>query len=104
VEAHTTASAPFPTATDSATVMPRSLKEPVGLFPSTFSQTSAPVRLDSQALSTSGVPPSRRLTVGVPEGRSSQSAYSSITPRHWWARGRGPGSSAAFTPTPPLPA
>ncbi len=39
VEAHTTASAPSPTAQDSATVMPRSLKEPVGLSPSTLIQT-----------------------------------------------------------------
>ena len=69
VDAQTTASAPWPTATDSATVMPRSLKEPVGLSPSTFSQTSAPVRWESQADSTIGVPPSRRVIVGVPVGQ-----------------------------------
>jgi hypothetical protein len=82
VDAHTTASAPWPTATESATVMPRSLKEPVGLSPSTFSQTSPPVTSDSQRLSTRGVPPSRSVIVGVPSGRSNQPRYSSMTPRH----------------------
>jgi hypothetical protein len=59
VEAQTTALAPSWTATEIATVMPRSLKEPVGLSPSTLSQTSPPVRPESQAEWTSGVPPSR---------------------------------------------
>src|SRR3954451_14867590 len=59
VDAHTTALAPSPTATESATVIPRSLNEPVGLLPSTFSQTSAPTRPDSQPDRTIGVPPSR---------------------------------------------
>ena len=49
VDAHTTASAPSAAATEIAVVMPRSLKEPVGLSPSTLSQTSAPVSPDSQA-------------------------------------------------------
>src|SRR5690349_11217984 len=83
VEAQTTASAPCPTATDSATVMPRSLNEPVGLLPSTLIHTSAPVSPDSHGLSTSGVPPSRRVYVGVPSGSGNHSRYSSITPRHW---------------------
>ena len=39
-----TASAPSRTASDTAQVMPRSLNEPVGLAPSSFSQTSAPTR------------------------------------------------------------
>src|SRR5690348_17015380 len=83
VEAQTTALAPSPTATESATVMPRSLNEPVGLFPSTFSQTSAPVRPESQSECTIGVPPSPRVIVGVFGGSSRRSRYSSITPRHW---------------------
>src|SRR5215216_6936382 len=64
--------------------MPRSLNEPVGLLPSTLSQTSAPVRPESQSECTIGVPPSPRLMVGVFAGRSRRSRYSSITPRHWW--------------------
>ena len=64
--------------------MPRSLKDPVGLSPSTLSQTWAPLIPDSQADGTSGVPPSRRVTAGTPSGMSSRSRYSSITPRHWW--------------------
>ena len=67
-----------------AAVMPRSLKEPVGLSPSTLSQTSAPVRPESHSECTSGVPPSRSVTACIPSGRSSSSRYSSITPRHWW--------------------
>ena len=81
VEAQTTALAPWPTATESATVMPRSLNDPVGLLPSTLSHTSAPVRPESQSECTIGVPPSRRVIVGVPSGRSSRSRYSSITPQ-----------------------
>ena len=68
VEAQTTASAPSCLATEIAAVMPRSLNEPVGLSPSTLSQTSAPVRPDSHSENTSGVPPSRRVTAGVPSG------------------------------------
>src|SRR3954471_12942563 len=82
VDAQTTASAPRPTATDNATVIPRSLKEPVGLSPSTLIHTSAPVSSDSHGLSTSGVPPSLSVWVGVPSGSGNQSRYSSITPRH----------------------
>ena len=86
VEAQTTASAPSCLATEIATVMPRSLKEPVGLSPSTLSQTSAPVSSESHSETTSGVPPSRSVTAAVPSGISSRSRYSSMTPRHWWVR------------------
>ena len=65
VEAHSTARAPSSSALDTATVMPRSLNEPVGLAPSTFSQTSQPVRADSTGAGTSGVPPSSSVTTGV---------------------------------------
>jgi hypothetical protein len=65
VEAHSTARAPSSRALDTATVMPRSLNEPVGLAPSTFSQTSQPVRADSTGAGTSGVPPSSSVTTGV---------------------------------------
>ena len=88
VEAQTTASAPSCFATEIAAVIPRSLNEPVGLSPSTLSQTSAPVSPDSHSEWTSGVPPSRSVIAGVPSGISSRSRYSSITPRHWWVRCR----------------
>lgn len=65
VEAHTTVRAPASTALLTATVMPRSLKEPVGLAPSTFSQTSQPVSAERWAAGTSGVLPSWSETTGV---------------------------------------
>ena len=68
VEAQTTALAPSCSATEIAAVMPRSLNEPVGLSPSTLSQTSPPVSPESHSECTSGVPPSRRVTAGVPSG------------------------------------
>ena len=43
VDAQITASAPSRTAADTAHVIPRSLNEPVGLAPSTFNHTFAPV-------------------------------------------------------------
>jgi hypothetical protein len=53
-----------------ATVMPRSLNEPVGLAPSIFSQTSAPVRSDSRGARTNGVEPSSSVTCGSTGRRS----------------------------------
>ena len=82
-----------------AAVIPRSLKEPVGLSPSTLSQTSAPLRPESHSECTSGVPPSRRVTAGVPSGMSSSSRYSSMTPRHWW-RARRCAAVAVIRPRP----
>ena len=54
--------------------MPRSLNEPVGLSPSTLSQTSQPVSPDSQSERTSGVPPSPRVTAGDAVGDLEQVA------------------------------
>ena len=65
VDAHTTARAPSSSAFEMATVMPRSLNEPVGLAPSNLSQTRHPVSADSGSHSTSGVPPSPRVITGV---------------------------------------
>ena len=65
VEAQTTASAPSPAETLTATVMPRSLKDPVGFAPSTFSQTSQPSSLGQHLAGTSGVLPSPRVITGV---------------------------------------
>ena len=60
---------------------------PVGLSPSTLSQTSPPVSPESQAEGTSGVPPSRSVIAGTPAGMSSSSRYSSMTPLHCWGAG-----------------
>ena len=82
VEAHTTAFARPSTALEIASVMPRSLNEPVGLAPSYFSQTSHPVSTDSGSERTSGVPPSPREITGVASDTGRRSRYSSTTPRH----------------------
>ena len=66
VEAQITASAPAPFARETATVMPRSLKLPVGFVPSSFSSTRAPTRSEIAGASTSGVEPSFRVTTGSP--------------------------------------
>src|SRR4051794_21865949 len=65
-----------------ASVMPRSLNEPVGLSPSTFRCTSQPVNADRRGAGTSGVPPSRSVTTGVAVVTGSRSRNSSMTPRH----------------------
>jgi hypothetical protein len=101
VEAQTTACAPSASATEIATVMPRSLNEPVGLSPSTLSQTDAPVSSDSQPDSTRGVPPSPRVTTGVVSSTGNQARYSSITPRHCRAPVRTASLPGAVIPGPP---
>src|SRR6185436_3811331 len=100
VEAHTTACAPSSAALEIASVIPRSLKEPVGFDPSYFSHTSAPVVADKASLRTSGVPPSRSVMTGVASVTGSRSRYSSISPRHWCAP-RVRMSEPALTPRPP---
>ena len=65
VDAHTTASAPSSTALDMATVIPRSLKDPVGFAPSNFSHSSTPSRSESRSARRSGVPPSPSEITGV---------------------------------------
>jgi hypothetical protein len=73
VEAQMTALAPSRTAADTAQVMPRSLNEPVGLSPSSFSHTSAPTRSDSAGAWTSGVEPSPSVMTGSPSANGSRS-------------------------------
>src|ERR1700742_4413101 len=80
-----TAFAPRSTALDTAIVMTRSLKEPVGFMPSNLTQTLAPVRRERASAAISGVPPSPRVTMGVASEMSNRSAYSRRTPRHWLA-------------------
>ncbi len=70
VDAQITASAPSPIAADTATVMPRSLKLPVGLAPSTFRYTSQPVSSLRCGAGTSGVSPSSSVTSGSTGRRS----------------------------------
>ena len=73
VEAQITASAPSRTAADTAQVIPRSLNDPVGLAPSSFSHTSAPARSDSRGARTSGVDPSSSDTTGSSAANGSRS-------------------------------
>ena len=81
VEAQMTALAPCSTARESATVMPRSLNEPVGFMPSNFTQTSAPVRRDRAGAGMRGVPPSPSVTTVEASLTPRRSAYSRRTPR-----------------------
>ena len=80
VEAHTAMVAPSSRALETATVIPRSLKEPVGLRPSYLRWTSRPVRAESRGAGTSGVPPSPSETTGVNSLTGSRSRYRSINP------------------------
>ena len=73
VEAQITASAPSRTAADTAHVIPRSLNEPVGFAPSSFSHTSQPARSETRSASTSGVEPSASETTGSPGANGSRS-------------------------------
>src|SRR5690606_33972222 len=82
VDAQMIAFAPASTAFETAIVIPRSLKDPVGFMPSYLTHTFAPVRADSAAAGMRGVPPSPRVMMGVASERSSRSAYSCSTPRH----------------------
>src|SRR4051812_29900625 len=75
-----TASAPSRTAALTAQVIPRSLKEPVGLAPSIFSHTSAPTRSETRSASTSGVEPSPRETTGSAGANGSRSRKRSMSP------------------------
>src|SRR5215213_3578622 len=74
-----TASAPAPFALETATVIPRSLKLPVGFAPSNLSQDLAPIRSESLGASINGVLPSLRVTTGSPGSSESRSRYRSIS-------------------------
>ena len=68
-----TALAPSRTAAETAQVMPRSLKEPVGLAPSSLRRTVAPTISESTGARSRGVEPSWRLTIGSPSSKGSRS-------------------------------
>src|SRR5260370_23514464 len=78
-----------------ATVMPRSLNDPVGFAPSTFRYTSQPVRADSTGAGSSGVAPSARVITGAPSGTGSRWRYWAITPGH--GTNEAAASAAGFT-------
>ena len=64
--AQTTARAPDSSAFATATTMPRSLNDPVGFAPSTFSHRSdAPIDAPRRGARTSGVAPSPNVSIGV---------------------------------------
>src|SRR5919198_2238855 len=73
VEAHTTERAPSASAFETTTVIPRSLKLPVGFAPSHLSQISVPVRSDRRGALRSGVDPSPSETIAVPGARGKRS-------------------------------
>ena len=75
-----TASAPSTSACETATVMPRSLKLPVGFVSSSFSSTSTPSRSEILGAGTSGVEPSPIATTSPPGASGRRSRKRSITP------------------------
>src|SRR5205085_5660177 len=72
--------APRSTALETATVIPRSLNEPVGFRPSHLIKTRPPIRSLNRDARTSGVEPSPRVMIGVPCPTSKYSRYRVITP------------------------
>ncbi len=79
VDAHTTASASSSTAFVIATVMPRSLKLPVGFAPSHFRSTCEPIRSDRESAGISGVDPSPSEMTRAPGPTGSRSAKRSTS-------------------------
>src|SRR3712207_9584249 len=77
-----TAWAPSSAALEIAIVIPRSLNDPVGLAPSTLSQTSQPVRRDSSCAGTRGGAPPWRGTTGVLARTRSRARAGSLRPGH----------------------
>src|SRR2546421_10147886 len=80
VDAHTTTLAPSSAALEIATVIPRSLNDPVGFAPSIFSSTRAPTCSDRRGASTSGVLPSCNVTTGVRSLTGRRARYASMMP------------------------
>src|SRR5690606_2290083 len=84
VDAHMTAWEPASFALVSATVIPRSLKEPVGLSPSYFTYTSAsmPKAWANRETGMRGVAPSSRVTISVSGPTGMNGRYASMIPRY----------------------
>ena len=88
VEAQSTAVAPSSIAFATATTIPRSLNEPVGFAPSTFSQISSmPVSRSSAGARTSGVSPSPSVKRGVLAVTGRCARYRSMSEMLWGTRG-----------------
>src|SRR5215470_1752297 len=81
VDAQITVRAPQATASETATVMPRSLNDPVGFIPSIFRYTWQPVSSDSAGAGSSGVPPSPSVTTASAGISGRLAENSPITPR-----------------------
>src|SRR4051812_49786357 len=75
-----TACEPSSTALVMAMVMPRSLNDPVGLAPSTFSHTSHPVRRDSLRPGTTGVAAPRNVATGAVSGDGHRDPQAPLRP------------------------
>ena len=73
------ASTPAPFARETATVIPRSLKLPVGFAPSNLRYTCAPTRSESRGEWIKGVDPSLRVTTGSPSSIGRYWRYRSIS-------------------------
>ena len=80
VDAQITALRPLASACVIATVMPRSLNDPVGLAPSTFKWTVQPVNSDRCGAVISGVLPSPRVITFAPAGIGMREEYASMMP------------------------
>ena len=80
VEAHTRPRAPPSRALDTATTIPRSLKEPVGFSPSHLAQSSIPKASSKRRHRTRGVLPSPRVSSGVAAVRGNNSPYRAQSP------------------------
>src|SRR6201993_5488468 len=84
VDAHNTARWPRASASVTAIVMPRSLKEPVGLRPPPLRWTVQPVFSESLVAAISGVPPSSSVMGVQSSPTGNRSRYAAITPGHGW--------------------
>src|SRR5581483_193918 len=80
VDAQSNVCAPRSTAFETATVIPRSLNEPVGFTPSFLIHTSAPTRSLSRGEKSKGVLPSPNDTTGVASVTGRYLRYLSIMP------------------------
>src|SRR6266850_3150145 len=104
VEAQSTTFAPRAFARETATVIPRSLNDPVGFCPSILMKSwmSFPSRPASAGAGTSGVPPSRSVTTDSSGISGRISLNSRTTPRHGLSPplARVPRSAALIGPLP----
>src|SRR5690606_10633763 len=94
VEAQMTALSPLALACVMATVIPRSLNDPVGFAPSTLRYTDAPVSSDRCGAGSNGVLPSPSVTTSAPSGIGIRDEYALMIPGQ-------PAFTAPLAPTAP---